>query len=243
MKSRILFLLIALFLIALPIQAQDADITIARDVSLGDVTPIQAADVFPDTLTAVFAVVELEDLDPGEEIDIIWYFEGDELDTLEFENDGDEDDITIWTNWSDPDGLEAGDWEVQIEYDGDVIGSEEFEITDDEYIFPVRFGGDCGRGTGQLVNEGTEFEDAIILYAYIEYANFDEESVRAIWVIDGEEFDLGLEYEFDGDDWECISVHNSGDPLPDGEYGIIITDDGGDEFYESDDSDNAELES
>lgn len=244
MKFRMLLLLSALLLVALPIQAQDVDvdITVARDVSLAFTTPIQPGELFPDTLTVVYATLEVEGLEPGDEIDIVWYFEGDELDSIGFENEEDSDEFTMWTNWADPDGLEAGDWEIEVEYDGDVVASVDFEITDDEYVFPIRFAEDCGRGTGQLINEDTEFEDVEFLYVYLEYANFNEELVSIIWTIDGDEFDLDIEFEFDDEDWVCIFITNGGDPLPEGEYGLILLDEDGDEFFESDDDNNAELE-
>lgn len=246
MKFRMFFVLVALFLVALPIQAQDAEITIARDATRGDILPVQAADVFPNTLTAVYAIVEVEDLEPGDEFDIVWYYEGDELDGLTLENEGDTEDFSAWSNWSDPDGLPAGDWEVQVEYDGDVIASEEFEIVDDEYVFPVRFGADCGRETGWLLNEGQEFEEIFILYAYLEYSNFNDVAVDVIWTIDDEEYDLGVEGVFDNSEedvaWECFAIFNTDEFLPEGEYGIIILNEDGDELYESDDSLHAELE-
>lgn len=236
MKFRILVALIALFVLALPLQAQDVevdDITFARDVSTANVTPIQVDEIFPSSLTAVYAVISGEGLEEGDEIEIVWMFDGDELDTLVYEKPDDSDEFRIWTNWSDPDGLEEGDWEVQILFDDDVIASEEFEITDDEYVFPVRFSEECGRTSGILAGEGEEFEDLTYLYAYVEYANFDEETIEIFWTIDGDELDLDLTTEFDGEGWACFFLNNGGDPMPEGDYGMIVADEDGDEYRES----------
>jgi|GEM_PF-6192276 len=237
MKFRIVAVLIALFVFALPLQAQDVEvdsIVFARDVATANVIPIHADEIFPSTMTVVYAVISGEGLEEGDEVEIVWSHEGDELDTLVYEKPNDLDDFRIWTSWSEPDGLMEGDWEVEILYDGDTIASGEFEVTDDEFVFPIRFAEECGRSTGILVGEGVEFEDVLHIYAYVEYANFDEETIEIVWSLDGEELDLGLETEFDGEGWICFFLNNGGDPMPEGEYELSIVDEDGDEYRESD---------
>ncbi|MGJ3238785.1 MAG: hypothetical protein ACFE0Q_08780 [Anaerolineae bacterium] len=235
-KVRVLFLMVALLLFALPLQAQDVEIesiTFARDVTFGNITPLQADTIFPNTLTVVYAVVTGEGIEPGESVDILWLFEGDEVDSLTWENTTESDEFAFWTNWSDPIALDEGDWAVEVYYDGDLIESAEMTVTDDPYIFPLRFAQDCGRETGQLLNEGDVLEDLDYVYVYAEFVNFDEQQVRALWSIDDEIFDLDIETEFDGDDWLCFFLTNGGDPLPSGDYRLIITDEDGDELRES----------
>lgn len=237
MKFRILVGLMALFVFALPLQAQDVEvdsIVFARDVATANVMPIHEDDIFPSTMTVVYAVISGEGLEEGDELEIVWSFEGDELDTLVYEKPDDTDDFRIWTNWSDPDGLEEGDWEVEIIYDGDTIASSEFEVTDDEFVYPIRFAEECGRTTGILVGEGEEFEDILHIYAYVEYANFDDETIEILWSLDGDELDLGLETEIDGEGWICFFLNNGGDAMPEGEYELSIVGEDGDEYRASD---------
>lgn len=235
-KLRVLFLFVALFVLALPLQAQDVDIDdiiFARDATFGDVLPIQEDTVFPDTLTVVYAIIEGSGLEEGDEFDIVWSFEGDELDTLTYENTDGDDEFRVWTNWSDPDGLEDGDWAVEIYYDGDLIADGEFEVTSDEYVFPVRFAEDCSREAGILINEGLEFEDITFIYAYIEYANFNSETISVLWTIDEEVYDFDIDIEFDDEGWECVFLQNGDDPMPSGDYTVIIESEDGDEYRES----------
>lgn len=235
-KLRTLFLFTLAFVFVLPLQAQDVDvddITFARDTTYGDVLPIQADTVFPDTLTIVYAIIAGDGLEEGDEFDIIWKFDGDELDTFTYEQSSDSDDFRVWTSWSDPDGLEDGNWSVEIEVDGDVIADAEFEITSDEYVFPVRFAEDCSREEAILINEGTEFDDITFIYAYIEYANFDDEMVKILWTIDNEVFDFDIIVEFDDEGWECVFLQNGDDPMPTGDYSVIVESEDGDEYRES----------
>ena len=133
-------------------------------------------------------------------------------------------------------GLEEGEWSIEVLYDGDVIADAEFEITDDEYIYPIRFGSNCSLGGASLVNEATEFEDITQLYAFVEYANFDDEMVDVLWMwtIDDRDFELTIELELDGNNWQCFSLHNDGEPMTEGEYSLIVIDEDGDEYRESD---------
>lgn len=236
-KLRVLLLSLSVFVFAFSAQAQDVDvdeITFARDVTFGTTSAIQADTIFPDTLEKVYAIIEGDGLEEGDEFDIVWKFEGDELDTFFYENTNGEDDFSVWTSWSDPDGLENGDWSIEIIYDGDVIAEAEFEVTNDEYVFPVRFAEDCGRETSILVGENTEFDDIEFIYAYIEYANFDEETISLLWSIDDEVYDFDIEIEFDETGWECVFLQNGGDPLPEGDYSVIIESDDGDAYRTSD---------
>ncbi|MEM9955513.1 MAG: hypothetical protein AAF846_28180 [Chloroflexota bacterium] len=238
MKVRLLLILIGLLMLALPSQAQDVEIdsiVFARDVTYGDVTPIQPAEIFPESITAVYAVIEGEGLEEGEEIDIIWYLDGEVMDELFYENDTEDDEFVVWTNWSDPNGMEEGDWSIEVLYDGDTIGEAEVEITDDEYIYPIRFGEDCGRGTGVMVGEADEFDDLDFIYVYIEWANFnDEESIELLWEINGDVFDLDIVIEVEDEGWECAFLTNGGDPLPSGDYRLsVVRESDGDEYITS----------
>lgn len=236
-KLRVFFLIVSLFALALPLQAQDVDvddIIFARDTTFGDVVPIQADTVFPDTLNIVYAIIEGTGLEEGDSFDIVWRFEGDELDTLTYDSIDTTDEFRVWTSWSDPNGLEAGDWSVEIVYDGDVIASEEFEVTSDEYVFPIRFAEDCARETAILISEATAFDDINYIYAYIEYANFNNETIKILWSIDDEVFDFDIEIEFDEEGWECVYLQNGDDPLPAGDYSVIVESEDGDEYRQSD---------
>ncbi|GAB5492521.1 MAG: hypothetical protein Phog2KO_27360 [Phototrophicaceae bacterium] len=235
-KLRILFLLIAVFVLALPLQAQDVDvdeIIFARGVASVGYLPIQADDVFPDSIEVVYAIISGDGLEEGDEFDIVWFFDGDELDSFTYENNSDSDEFRTWASWSDPDGLEDGDWELQIVYDGDVIAEGEFEITNDEYIYPITFGENCNIQSTELVAEDTDFQETLYLYALIEHENFDNEMVKILWVIDGEVIDFDIEFEIDDDGSECVFLQNGGDFIPDGEYGLIVEGEDGNEYVES----------
>ncbi|GAB5492523.1 MAG: hypothetical protein Phog2KO_27380 [Phototrophicaceae bacterium] len=241
-KLRILFLIIAVFVLALPLQAQDVDInelTFARDITRIGLLPVQADDVFPDTLEVVYATIAGEGLEQGDEIDIVWIFDGDELDTFTYENPNNDGDFRIWASWSDPDGLDDGDWAVEIVYDGDVIAEAEFEVTNDEYIFPIRFGSNCTYEDSRLLNEGVEFEEITYLYAYVEYANFDDETVTVIWQDENGEIPLegDLEVVFDGEGALCIFYQDSVEFIRSGSYSMLLQDEDGDEYRESDEVD------
>lgn len=241
MKLRSLVLLIGLLLVIIPAQAQDVeieDIIFARDVTYGDVSPIQADTVFPTSSTVVYAIIIGDGLENGEEIEITWLYEGDELDSIEYTNETDDEEFQVWTNWFNEDGLTEGDWSVEVSYDGDVIGEAELEITDDPYFYPIRFAEDCGRGTATLVNENTEFEDIPYIYGLIEWENFDEDTFGILWTIDGEVFDFDIEFEVEEESGkECTFLVNGGEPMPEGEYTIIIVDEDKDPYRESDEID------
>ncbi|MGB7338528.1 MAG: DUF2914 domain-containing protein [Phototrophicaceae bacterium] len=236
MKLRVLLLMVGLLIVIIPAQAQDVEIDsilFARDVSYGDVTPIQADTVFPNTLTVLYAIISGDGLEDGDEIEIVWNYEGDEIDSIEFTNDTGDEEFSIWSNWINEDGMTVGAWSVEIVYDGDVIGEAEFEVTDDPYIFPIRFAQDCGRATNTLINENTQFEDTPYIYALIEWANFDDAEIGILWTIDGEVFDFDITLEVDGEGTECTFLVNGGDPMPEGEYTVIVVDEDKDPYRES----------
>lgn len=230
------FLLVGLLLLVVPLQAQDVDIDeiiFARDASLGTVIPIQEAEVFPDTQEAIYAIIEGDGLEDGEEIEIVWLHEDDRVDSVEYEQSGDDDAFRIWANYSEEGGLEEGDWRLEIYHDDELVGDGEFEVSDDEYIYPVRFAEDCGRETGRLFNEDTEFEEITIIYAYVEYANFGNEEVIIRWTLDGETIPMeDVSSEFDDEGWACFWISNN-EIFPDGDYTIMLFDEDDDEIFES----------
>lgn len=240
MRIRVLLTFFALLLFAAPAFAQDTDvddIIFARDIQLNTIDPVQPSDLFPTTQTIIYAIVLMEDFEPGDEVEFVWYLDGDRLDSVTLTNNIDEDDPRLWSSWGNPEGIEEGDWMLEVIFDDEVIGDAEFEITDDEYIYPILFAEGCARSTGVLFGENTSFEDINYLYAYVEFANFSSDDVEIVWLFDGEELDLNsVVVEFDDENWYCFWIQNPGG-LVEGEYSLLILDDDGDELAESDEVD------
>lgn len=241
MRLQIAVTVLTLLLFAAPVFAQDADvddIVFARDIQLNTIAPIQASDVFPETQTVVYAIVYMEDFPEGDEVEFIWYRDGDLQDSLVLANNSDDDSPVLWSSWSNPDGIEEGEWSLEIYYDDEIIGEGEFEITDDDYVYPIIFAEGCGRSTGQLFGVNTVFEDATFLYAYVEYANFSSEDVEIVWQLDGDDLDMNeiiVEFDFDDDrddNWYCFWIQNP-DGLPEGDYSLRLLDDDQDEIFQS----------
>lgn len=230
---------LALLLCAVfPAHAADVDIdelVIARDFRMLDYTPVHAGDTFPEGVTAVYAIVEGSNLDEGDELEFHWTFENDDADVWVFEQTND-DDFRVWTNWSNAQGFEEGDAKLEVIYEGDVIAETEFEFVDDEFVYPVRFGGNCSYDSGILYEEGDEFSEIYVLYARIDHANFSDEDVTIYWADNGEVIEAlsGYETTFDSEtqDFLCLWVRND-DVIPDGDYSIMIYDDRDDLIYAS----------
>ncbi|MEQ8677289.1 MAG: hypothetical protein RLP44_27760 [Aggregatilineales bacterium] len=236
MKVRILFLFVIVWIFALPLQAQDVEIevTFAQDITLLGLLPFQADTVFPNTLEIVYAVIYVDGLPEGDAFDIVWLFEGDELDSLTYTNDRvNDDDFRIYTYWAN--GLAVGEWTVEIIYNEEVITEANFEITDEAYIFPIRFGSNCTRDESILLNEGVSFEDITYLFAYVEYANFDDETVTVIWQDDDGAITTEgeLEFVFDGEGKRCISYLDSVEFIRSGNYSVAFQNQDGDLYRTS----------
>ncbi|MEO1166006.1 MAG: hypothetical protein AAFV98_19640 [Chloroflexota bacterium] len=236
MRLRVLLVTFVLLLFAVPAFAQDTDvddIIFARDIQLNTVEPIQAADVFPTTETRVYAIIDMEDFEIGDEVEIVWYLDDERLDSVFLTNNMDSEDPRIWSSWGAPDGIEEGDWMIEVIYDDDVIGDAEFEVTDDDYVYPIIFAEGCGRSTGILYGQGSEFEDIEYLYAYVEFANFSSDDIEVVWQYDGDDIDMNeIVVEFDDSDWYCFWIQNP-DGLVEGDYSMRLLEDG-DEIFQSD---------
>ena len=133
----VIFIIVAaLTLVAFLFVDEDrfGDVVTATAMAVDTNAPIDETSEFDPGTTAVFAMLEVRDLDAGDTFEFRWQGEADDEPLVtEFELPEDVGDDTIWVYGvlENEEGLPSGNYTVEVYHDGDLVGDTDFTVADE----------------------------------------------------------------------------------------------------------------
>ncbi len=201
--------------------------TFGSAVISGDVTsfgrePLEVLPVYPERVKGLVGLLEIQFLPADTKIQAQWYRDG-QAATLAQTLDVKQSDTSAVITFVEPNGLDAGSYEVRFSYNGKVVGTASTRVAAITVYYPFEFGSDYTRISFRIVNPMTEFPRRAKYVATIfRFSGVPRgASAEAKWLKDGKDYN-SIKFQFSSTSGtQALALRNT-DGLPDGSYDLRL---------------------